>query len=78
MENLLPELNKKDLANMIPDERDEFVIQAEELTIGWLHAFLDEVYRVDAFFNEKQIELINSFIGLQDKFRIKTDYHEVD
>jgi len=77
MQSLVPDLKKKDIANMRPDVRDDFVIFAEELTIGWLHAFLDEVYRVDDFFKGKQNELINTFIGLQDKFRIKTDLHEM-
>jgi len=77
MENLVPDLKKKDLANMTPDERDDSVLQSEELTVDWIHAFLDEVYRVEDFFKGKQEELINSFIGLQDKFRIKTDQHEM-
>jgi hypothetical protein len=77
MENLVPDLKKKDLANMTPDERDDCVLLSEELTVDWIHAFLDEVYRVEDFFKGKQNELINSFIGLQDKFRIKTDQHEI-
>lgn len=61
---------------MQPDERDEVIEFSEELTINWIHAFLDEVYRIDDFFKERQTELINNFIGLQDKFRLKTEKYE--
>ena len=77
MESLVPKLQKRDVANMQPDERDAVIEEAERLTIEWIHAFLDEVYRIDDFFKTKQTELINSFIGLQDKFRIKTEKYEV-
>ena len=77
MEDLIPKLSKKDLANMRPDERDEATEEAERLTIEWVHAFLDEVYRIDDFFKTKQNELINNFIGLQDKFRIRTEKYEM-
>ena len=42
-----------------------------------MHAFLDEVYRIDDFFKSKQSELINNFINLQDKFRIRTEKYEM-
>ena len=42
-----------------------------------MHAFLDEVYRIDDFFKSKQNELINNFINLQDKFRIRTEKYEI-
>ena len=77
MENLIPELKKRDVANMKPDERDEAIEEAERLTIEWVHAFLDETYRIDDFFKSKQNELINNFIGLQDKFRIRTEKYEI-
>lgn len=77
MESLVPKLQKRDVANMQPDERDAVIEEAERLTIEWVHAYLDEVYRIDDFFKTKQTELINSFIQLQDKFRIKTEKYEV-
>ena len=43
-----------------------------------MHAFLDEVYRIDDFFKSKQNELICAFIKRQDKFRIMTEQHEMD
>ena len=77
MESLVPSLKKKDVPNMQPDERDEVVQQSEQLTVEWIHAFLDEIYRIDDFFKTRQLELINNFIGLQDKFRIRTEKYEV-
>ena len=62
---------------MKPDERDDVIEYSEQLTVEWIHAFLDEIYRIDDFFKARQTELINNFIGLQDKFRIKTEKHEV-
>ena len=53
MESLVPKLQKRDLANMQPDERDDVIEEAERLTIEWIHAFLDEVYRIDDFFKTK-------------------------
>ena len=43
------------------------------MTIEWIHAFLDEIYRIDDFFREKQDDLINEFISLQDKLRMKSE-----
>ncbi len=61
---------------MQPDERDGVIEYSEELTVNWIHAFLDETYRIDDFFKSRQTELINNFIGLQDKFRLKTEKYE--
>ena len=63
---------------MQPDERDALLEHSEQLTIEWIHAFLDEIYRIDDFFKKKQTELINSFIVLQDKFRIRTEKYEAN
>ena len=38
---------------MKPDERDEVVDYSLTLTVEWIHAFLDEVYRIDDFFKQK-------------------------
>lgn len=55
-----------------PKEKDESVKRAEQMTVEWIHAFLDEVYRIDDFFKERQDSLINEFISLQDKLRLRT------
>ena len=60
----------------MPDVHDEVIELSESLTIDWVHAFLEEMNKIENFFVKKQDELINEFIGLQDKFRIKTDVHE--
>ena len=72
----MPQLKKKDIQNMIPDEVDETIELSEQLTIDWVHAYMEEINRIDNFFMTKQDALINEFISLQDKFRIKTDLHE--
>ena len=64
LENLIPSLKKRDVRNMQPDRRDSRVAYSEQLTVEFIHAFLDEIYRIDDFFNNKQVELINSFIAL--------------
>ena len=43
-------MKKKDFENMRPDEQDEVVKASEQITIQWIHAFLDEIYRIDDFF----------------------------
>ena len=55
-----------------PAKKDETIIKSEKLALDWIHAYLDEVYRIDDFFKAKQDELINEFICLQDKLRCKT------
>lgn len=76
-ESLVPTLKKRDKLNMEPDERDDVVEYSEQMAVEWIHAFLDETYRIDDFFKSKQLELINNFIVLQDKFRIRTEKYEV-
>lgn len=49
----VPELCKKDIDNMVPDDRDEIIEESERLTINWVHAFLEEINRVEQFFITK-------------------------
>ena len=51
---------------------------SNKFTTEWIHAWLVEVERIDKFFCTKRDVLIDEFILLQDKFRIKTDIHEQD
>ena len=55
-----------------PVKKDKSIRKAEELTMEWIHSYLDEVYRIDDFFKAKQDELIDEFICLQDKLRCRT------
>ena len=72
----MPEtLSKSDIRNMVPDKRDKILEYSERWANEWLQAFFSELKRINNFFNSKQDDLINDFIILQDKFRIKTDYH---
>ena len=49
---------------MIPDEVDEAVELSEKLTIEWIHAYMEEVDRIQRFFTNKENALINDFISL--------------
>ena len=49
---------------MVPDEDDEIKEGSENLTVQWVHAFLEEIERIEYFFKSKQEELINEFISL--------------
>ena len=55
-----------------PAKKDKSTRKAEELTMEWIHSYLDEIYRIDDFFKAKQDELIDEFICLQDKLRCRT------
>ena len=72
---LVREPKKKDIENIVLDENDEIQIESENLTVQWVHAYLEEIERIEKFFQSKQYELIDQFINLQDKFRMKTDQH---
>jgi len=69
----LPTVKKRDLKHIQPDTRDAVVELSETVTVQWIHAFLDEVYRADDFFRARQAKLINDFITLQDKYRIRNE-----
>ena len=49
---------------MVPDEDDDIKEESENLTVQWVHAFLEEIERIEQFFKSKQEELINEFISL--------------
>jgi cell shape-determining protein MreC len=61
-------LNKRDVST-------EKVEKAEQLTALWISAYFDEVARVESFFNDKLEELIDSFILMQDRFRLKAELY---
>lgn len=50
--------------------------QSKELATIWIAAYLEEINRIEHFFLQKQNDLINQFILLQDKFRIKAELYE--
>ena len=54
----------------------EVLEQSKELATIWIAAYLEEINRIEQFFLQKQNDLINQFILLQDKFRIKAELYE--
>lgn len=78
LENFIPEMKKKDVDILMQDfEIDEEVLRAsEELSAVWISSYLDEIQRVETFFLTKLSELINQFILMQDKFRLKSELYE--
>ncbi len=44
----------------------------------WISSYLDEINRVETFFQSKIEELVNQFILMQDKFRLKSELYETD
>lgn len=68
----MPKLDKNKLQFLVQDEDDEVHERSEQLTKEWLDAFMAEMARIEAFFLSKQNQLIDEFIALQEKFRMKT------
>lgn len=62
---------------MSSNDVDQVVLeQSKELATIWIAAYLEEINRIEQFFLQKQNDLINQFILLQDKFRIKAELYE--
>ena len=57
-------LKKKDIQKMVPDEFDEVIELSEKMVIDWVHAYMEEIDRIQNFFINKQESLINEFISL--------------
>ena len=55
---------------------EEVLVASEQLTAIWISAYLDEIERVETFFTNKIEELVNHFILMQDRFRLKQEYYE--
>ena len=53
MSDFVPKLTKKDIENMVPDLKDEITEQSEVLTVEWVHAFLEEINKIENFFLTK-------------------------
>lgn len=75
---MIPNINKKDMDMLMADDfvSPEMLRASEELTAIWISSYLDEVQRVETFFLAKIEELINQFILMQDKFRLKGELYE--
>ena len=66
-------MHKYDLKNMEDDDEDEIFFASEELAFEWIEFFLSDVNRIERFFLEKKDALINEFIAMQERFRLKSN-----
>lgn len=79
-ENLIPEVRQRDIAILMTGQEmnADQLLASEELTAIWISSYLDEINRVESFFTAKLEELINQFILMQDKFRLKSELYETE
>jgi hypothetical protein len=68
-------MNEKDIDILMSsnDVEKSVLVASEELTAIWISNYLDEINRVEKFFLFKISELIDQFILMQDKFRLKSE-----
>jgi acyl-CoA reductase-like NAD-dependent aldehyde dehydrogenase len=72
-EEIIPMMHKEDIKNIVADEEDEVFKCSEEMTFEWIEMFLSDVNRIERFFTDKKEQLINEFIVMQEKFRLKSN-----
>lgn len=72
----MPEMHKYDLKNMEDEDEDEIFFASEELAFEWIEFFLSDVNRIERFFLDKKDSLINEFIAMQERFRLKSNQYE--
>lgn len=73
---VVPQMHKADLKNIEETDNDEVFHASEEMTFEWIEMFLSDVNRIERFFVEKKESLINEFIAMQEKFRLKSYNYE--
>ena len=73
---VVPQMHKADLKNLEETDNDEVFHASEEMTFEWIELFLSDVNRIERFFVEKKESLINDFIAMQEKFRLKSYQYE--
>ena len=69
-------MHKADLKNIEETDNDEIFHASEEMAFEWIEMFLSDVNRIERFFVEKKESLINEFIAMQEKFRLKSYNYE--
>ena len=72
------QIKMKDKDLMVRDEEDEIMELSEELAFDWVNKYLMEVDHSNAFYETKLKELIEEFIQLQEKFRIRSQIYQDD
>lgn len=77
---LVPSIGSKDVDILMKNaEVDADVLNnSEELTAMWIQAYLEEIQRVESFFGMKMDMLVDEFILMQDKFRLKSELYETE
>ena len=69
-------MTKADLKNLEPEEGDEVFQASEALAFEWIELFLSDVNRIERFFVDKKEGLINEFIAMQERYRLKSYQYE--
>ena len=69
-------MTKADLKNLEPEEGDEVFQASEALAFEWIELFLSDVNRIERFFVDKKESLINEFIAMQERYRLKSYQYE--
>ena len=69
-------MTKADLKNIEPEEGDEVFQASETLAFEWIELFLSDVNRIERFFVDKKEGLINEFIAMQERYRLKSYQYE--
>ena len=64
-------MTKEDI-KLLENDEDEVFFASEELAFEWIEMFLSDVNRVERFFVEKKEQLINDFIAMQERYRLKS------
>ena len=69
-------MKKADLNNLEETDNDLIFQVSEEMAFEWIELFLSDVNRIERFFSDKKDSLINEFINMQEKFRLKSHNYE--
>jgi len=69
-------MKKSDLINLEETDNDVVFQVSQELAYEWIELFLSDVNRIEKFFSNKKESLINEFINMQEKFRLKSHNYE--
>lgn len=71
VQQIVPQMTKDDIKNL-ENENDEIHQISEEMAFEWIELFLSDVNRVERFFTDKKESLINEFIAMQERYRLKS------
>lgn len=69
-------MTKADLAFIQEEDHDFIFMASEELAFEWIEYFLSDVNRIERFFKQKRESLVNEFISMQERFRLKSTQYK--